>query len=145
MKAFSPQLSAFSSVLFPDPDRAFRGERSLRTALRTVHLASMGILLGGHFYGVPADRLFGALLCTAGSGLAFAAVELYCSFHWLFQVRGLLTLAKIGLLFLVPVYWEHRVWILLAVVAIGSVGSHAPTGVRYHSILTGGLRAHKKG
>lgn len=136
---------SLKEILFPTPDRTFRGERGLRTALRTIHLAAMGILLGGHFYGIEPDRLRAALYWTAGSGGVFAALELYCSFHWLFQIRGLLTLGKIGLIFLVPVFWEHRVCILLALVAIGSVGSHAPTGVRYYSILTGGLRAHKKG
>lgn len=135
----------WKEVLFPDPDRSFRGERGLRTALRTVHLASMGILLGGHFYNIPADQLRTALIWTAGSGLSFAALELFCSFHWLFQIRGLMTLAKILLLFLVPLFWQQRIWILLTVLVLGSVGSHLPTGFRYYSVLTGGLRAHKKG
>lgn len=134
-----------NSILFPEKDRSFPGERMLRTTLRTVHLASMGILLGGHVFGMPSEKLYPALGWTLGSGAAFAVIELYCNFHWLFQVRGLMTVAKIGLVALVPVFWDQRVWILLAVLAIGSVGSHAPTGWRYYSILTRSLGAHKKG
>lgn len=132
-------------IFFPDPDREFRGERGLRTLIRTVHLASMGILLGGHVFDVPVERLIPALAATVASGLAFMAVELYCSCHWMFQVRGMLTISKIALVCLVPAFWEYRVAILLAVLIIGSVGSHMPTKYRYHSVLTGGLRAHKKG
>ena len=133
------------SILFPDPDREFPCERGLRTAIRTVHLASMGILLGGHVFDVPAERLMPALILTIGSGAAFACVELYCSFHWLFQIRGLLTLSKLVLVGLVPFFWEYRIAILLAVLILGSVGSHMPTKYRYLSVLTGDLRAHKKG
>ena len=134
-----------NQILFPEKDRAFLGERILRTTLRTVHLASMGILLGGHFYGQPADRLYPALYWTAGSGSVFVILELYCNFHWLFQIRGLMALAKIGLVTLVPLFWDQRVWILLVVLVLGSVGSHAPTGLRYYSVLTKNLGAHKKG
>ncbi|OGH62354.1 MAG: hypothetical protein A3G34_12150 [Candidatus Lindowbacteria bacterium RIFCSPLOWO2_12_FULL_62_27] len=132
-------------VLFPEKDRAFRGERALRIAVRTAHLASMGILLGGHVFDLPAERLFPAMLWTAGTGAAYAVIELYCSFNWLFQVRGLLTLAKIGLVLLVPLLWEQRVWILSAVLILGSVGSHMPATLRYYSLLTRTVGAHKKG
>ena len=132
-------------ILFPEKDRSFAGERGLRTFLRTVHLASMGALFGGHVFDVPAEKLYVALAWTIGSGAAFAILELYCTFHWLFQIRGIMTLAKIALVMLVPVFWDHRVAILLAVIAIGSVGSHAPTGWRYYSILTRNLGSHKKG
>ena len=132
-------------ILFPEKDHSLPGERILRTTFRTVHLASMGILLGGHFYGQPANRLYPALYWTVGSGSAFVILELYCNFHWLFQIRGLMALAKIGLVMLIPLFWNQRVWILLAVLVLGSVGSHAPTGWRYYSVLTRSLGAHKKG
>ncbi len=133
------------TIFFPDPDRSFRGERGLRTSIRTVHLAAMGILLGGHVYGVAPDRLRTALMWTVGSGSAFVALELFCNFHWLFQVRGILTLTKIMLVLSVPLFWDYRIWILLVVVAIGSVGSHLSTKFRHYSILTRDVRSHKKG
>ena len=35
------------SILFPIPRREFKGQRWVRIALRTVHLASMAFLVGG--------------------------------------------------------------------------------------------------
>jgi len=41
---------------------------------------------------------------------------------------------KCLLLCFVPLFWAHRVWLLLAVVVIGSVGSHMPGRFRYFSV-----------
>lgn len=123
------------AFFFPDPPRELRGERILRTTLRTIHLAAMGILLGGHVFGVDAPRLLPWLWLTIGTGGTFAALEMYGSCTWLFQVRGVLFLAKIALLCLVPVFWEQRVWFLVAVLVIGSAGSHLPARFRCHSML----------
>ena len=138
-------LSQFKAILFPEKDRAFRGERALRMTVRTAHLAAMGILLGGHVFDLPPEKLFPAMLWTVGTGAAYALIELYCSFNWLFQIRGLMTLAKIGLVLLIPVLWDQRIWILAAVLILGSVGTHMPATVRYYSILTKAVGAHKKG
>jgi hypothetical protein len=128
-------MSRLERVLFPDPPRELRGERAIRTTLRTAHLACMAILLGGHFFDVDAARLWVWLWLTVASGGLFAALELYASFTWLFQVRGLLFLLKIALLCLVPFLWEHRLWLLLAVLAIGAIASHLPSQFRCHSLL----------
>ena len=138
-------MTRLKAILFPEKDRAFRGERALRMTVRTAHLAAMGILLGGHVFDLPAEKLFPAMLWTVVTGAAYALIELYCSFNWLFQIRGLMTLAKIGLVLLVPVFWDQRVWILLVILAIGSVGTHMQANVRYYSILTKAVGAHKKG
>lgn len=138
-------ITRLRAILFPDPDRSFSGERALRTSLRTVHIASMGVLLGGHFFDVPAESLRPALRWTVASGASFAALELYGSFHWLFQVRGLITLGKLILILTVPFLWEFRVHILMAVLTVGSVGSHMTAGLRYYSVLTGQHRTDKRG
>jgi len=71
-------------------------------------------------------------------------VELYGSCIWLVQGRGLLTFAKLALLALVPMFWAQRVWLLLAVVIIGSVGSHMPGLFRYYSVIHRGAIAHER-
>ena len=48
--------------------RPLPGVRALRTTLRTAHLVSFGALYGGHLYGVPAERLWPALLATVTTG-----------------------------------------------------------------------------
>ena len=45
-----------------------------------------------------------------------------------------MVLLKLGLLLLVPFVWEHRLPILLAVVAIASVSSHMPARLRHAAL-----------
>jgi hypothetical protein len=104
-------------------------------ALRTAHLAAMGVLLGGHAFDVPAERLLVALWSTVGTGIALGVVETGGRLLWLHQGRGLMTLAKLALVATVPWFWQYRLPILLVVVALASVGSHMPGRFRYYSLL----------
>ena len=133
------------SLFFPEPERRVPGERWLRTMLRTVHIASMAVLLGGHFFDVPAAQLHGALIWTVASGVLMVLLEVYGTLNWLFEVRGLVTVLKVGLVCAVVVFWEQRVWLLMAALAIGSLSSHAKAEIRYFSILTGRMGERKPG
>jgi len=106
-------------------------------ALRTAHLAAMGVLLGGHAFDVPPARLVAALWWTVGTGIALGAVESGGRPLWFHQGRGLTTLAKLILVAIVPWFWPYRFPILLAVVVLASVGSHMPARFRYYSVVYG--------
>jgi len=110
-------------------------KRALDIALRTAHLAAMGVLLGGHAFAVDSHRLELALWLAVSTGLALAAVESEGSVLWLHQGRGVLTLAKVLLLCAVPVFWDARIVLLLTVVVLGSVGAHMPSRFRYYSFI----------
>lgn len=109
--------------------------RALNIALRTAHIAAMGVLLGGHAFDVPEQRLMLTLWLTIGSGGLLGILEVGPSLLWFHQGRGLLVLLKLLLLCCVPYFWEHRLGILLGVVALASVGSHMPAQLRYYSLL----------
>jgi hypothetical protein len=111
--------------------------RSLNILLRTAHIGAMGVLLGGHAFDVTPERLRFTLWLTFGTGLALAAVESGGRPLWVHQGRGLVTLGKLALICLVPLLWDHRFPILLAVVALASIGSHMPARFRYYSALHG--------
>ena len=49
--------------------------------------------------------------------------------------KGLVVLAKLLILLMVPFFWEHRVFLLLLTVAVASVGSHMPSRFRHRSFL----------
>jgi hypothetical protein len=110
--------------------------RGASIALRTLHLASFGILLGGHAFAVEGDRLLTALYLTIGSGVGLIALEVYVlGPYWLFLGKGVMVLVKLAFLLMVPFLWEGRVLLLLLVLAIGSVGSHMPGRYRHYSLL----------
>ena len=109
--------------------------RAVNITLRTAHIAVMGILLGGHAFDVPRERLLLSLWLTIGTGVALAVVEAGPSPVWFHQGRGLMTLAKMALLCVIPFWWDYRLAVLLVVVVIASVGSHMPARFRYYSVL----------
>lgn len=119
----------------PEPSRRVPHARAWNVALRTLHLMAFGILVGGHFWGVPTESLYPALWATVVSGGALMGLEIYQNVQWLFLVKGLVVLAKLALLLLVPFFWEARVPLLLAVVALSSVGAHMPARFRHYSVL----------
>lgn len=127
--------SRWKRLLLPEPPRVLPYARAISIGLRTLHIAAIGILLGGHVFAVPATRLYLWLLLSIISGSGLMGVELYSSCKWLYQGKGVLVLVKLLLVASVAIFWSQRVWLLLAVLIIGSVGSHMPGRFRYYSIV----------
>ena len=124
----------------PERMRFLPRSRAMSIALRAVHLAAFGILLGGHTFGVEAERLLVSLYLTILSGLGLMALEIYAvGLYWLILGKGIMVLVKLGLLLLIPFFWEARVALLLLVVGIASVGSHMPARYRHYSFLHRGV------
>lgn len=123
------------SWLAPDPPRRLPYGRAFNVALRTLHLGAFGTLLGGHVFDVQPERLLPALGLTVLSGAGLVGLELYQTLRWLVLVKGLVILTKLALLACVLLFWEARVPILLAVVALASVSAHMPARFRNHALL----------
>ncbi len=128
-------MGNFRSALFPAERRQLPHARWWNITARTVHIAAIGVLLGGHVFDVTAERLVPALGVAILSGLALMAIEIYPSAHWTHQVCALTVYVKVILLCSVPFAWAWRVPILLLVVAIASIGSHMPRKYRHYSII----------
>jgi hypothetical protein len=111
------------------------GHRAISIALRTAHLASFGTLLGGHVFDVDHSRLLPFLFATVITGAALIALELASTCAWLFMGKGVTVLLKLLVLAMVPLFWEHRISVLLVVVVIASIGSHMPSRFRHYSLL----------
>jgi hypothetical protein len=104
-------------------------------ASRTVHLAAISVLLGGHVFGVSPDRLLPWLWVAIATGSALMAIEMYPSIDWLAQGAGLSVLFKLALLLVVPFAWAWRVPILFGVLVVASVGSHMSGRYRHYSVV----------
>ena len=109
--------------------------RTLNIALRTAHIGSMGILLGGHAFDVAPERLKVILWLTIGTGIALASVESRFRLLWFHQGSGFMTMGKLALICAVPLAWDYRFPILLAVIVIASVASHMPGRYRHYSVV----------
>jgi len=109
--------------------------RAWNIALRTAHIGITGMLLGGHFFAIPAIRLLPFLYLAILTGAALAVFELYPDWRGLFEVRSLLIAVKLLLLGSIPWLWNYRVAILIIVLTIASAGAHMPRRIRHFSIL----------
>jgi hypothetical protein len=127
-------MASLAELLFPAERRHLPYSRWWNIAARTVHLAATGILLGAHVFGVPADGLYPLLWTAIATGVVMILVEVYPSAHWTHQVCALFVYAKLALLCVIPWMWEYRAPMLLAVLALASVGSHAPRKLRHYSV-----------
>jgi hypothetical protein len=122
------------ALLLPDPRRRLPHARAWNVGARTVHLGATGVLVGGHFFGVPADTLLPWLYAAIASGAVMFAVELYSSFDWLIELGGLAVVLKLALLSAIPFAWSARVPMLFVVVAVAGIGSHMPGKYRHYSL-----------
>ncbi|OGB93642.1 MAG: hypothetical protein A3H39_15720 [candidate division NC10 bacterium RIFCSPLOWO2_02_FULL_66_22] len=129
--------SSLSAILFPAIPRRIPYERGITIALRTAHLMTSGLLLGGHAFDVAPHRLIIFLYLTIASGVGMVFLELYSSCRWIYLGKGVIVCLKIALLIAAGIWWEQRVVFLLLVVLVGSVGSHMPARFRYYSFIHG--------
>jgi hypothetical protein len=125
------------AVLFPAVPRRVPWERGINIGLRTAHLMTSSILLGGHVFDIQPSRLLVCLLLTIASGSGLILMELYRSCRWIYLGKGLLVLVKLAMLVAAAVWWEQRVALLLLVVVVATVGSHMPARFRYYSVIHG--------
>ncbi len=114
----------------PQGARALEGERALAIVIRTAHIGAMAILVGGLYFASldPSLRLW--KIFTAATGLALLLSEASRSRHWFYQVRGVIALAHVGALALIPISVLAGRSALVAALVIGSIGSHLPKTVR---------------
>ncbi len=127
---------AVSRALFPDPPRRIPAHRWLGVIFRTAHIASFGILLGGHVFDVPSSRLVPFLVAALATGAALMALEVASTCLWLAMGKGIAVLVKLALIALIPFFWDARVPLLLAALVIASVGAHMPSRLRHRIVLT---------
>ncbi len=121
--------------MFPAVPRAFPFRRGVRIALRTAHIFTSGVLLGGYIFDEPATVLEPWLWSSVITGLLLFAVDLYATLVILFELHAIAVIVKIILLALVFVVWEHRVSLLTIILVVGAITSHMPGRFRHKLIF----------
>ncbi len=106
-------------------------------ALRTVHIVSMAIVLGGVAWSVPEERMHHAFVLTVASGVLLLAIDLAKSCVFLYQGAGVAALVKLALVGLGYHLPQARLAFYLAATVVGSVGSHMSGAWRHYSFLDG--------
>ncbi len=123
-------------IVFPPRNRFFTGKRWTNICVRSLHLTGVAGVGGGFLYAAPLELWQPFLLLTLFSGMVLVGLEIYTNGIWLIQIRGVATLFKLGLLALVYVTGP-QMYIIIPVILISGIISHAPANVRYYSLLHG--------
>jgi hypothetical protein len=103
--------------------------------LRSCHIGTSGVLLGGFVWAVPYTRLSTWHHLTIATGSALIIFNICKCRHWPYQGRGLMAALHVGLLWFVHVRPEIMMPILATVLTVGVVGSHMPAFLRHWSLV----------
>ena len=107
--------------------------RLAQVALRSAHIAAMGLVLGGIAMGGDFQRLHAAILATILSGALMAGLDLLKGPGFLLQGSGAALLLKLACLGLGNLFPGARLPWYLAATLLASVGSHMPGAWRHFS------------
>jgi hypothetical protein len=132
------QKRGLAAFFLPDEPRDFPARRWVKMALRAAHVLTTGILCGAYLFEASGAQRTPWLIGATLSGLLILLLDLYESGAFLLQVRGLVVLAKVGVLAALPVFGPGAGWILACLVLVSVVSSHASSKVRYFVVLGGG-------
>jgi ammonia channel protein AmtB len=94
----------------------------------------MALLTGGQHFAVASGSLRPWHLLAALTGVALLSIEASHSRHWIYQARGVLVLAHVGLVALIAIAPGTARVMIVAALIVGSVGSHLPRSVRKWSL-----------
>ncbi|MDY0059996.1 MAG: hypothetical protein RBU45_09320 [Myxococcota bacterium] len=128
-------LETWRRGFFCRPARRLRWLRPVGVGLRTLHIVTMGLLLGGTAAATPDAQLRLALLLTAASGLGLLLLELAKSGVVIYQGSGVAIWLKLGVLGLVHLLPDHRLLLLILATVVASIGSHMSANWRHYSLL----------
>ena len=115
--------------------------RWVSVVLRSIHIATMGVVLGGVFLGAGHEALSAFIWAVVLSGCLMLGLDVCKCPRVLLQLNGLAVLLKLLLLaagvFVFPT--QQFAWYLAATL-VASVASHMPGHWRHYDILIGCLR-----
>ncbi|QYJ88097.1 hypothetical protein K0I73_15165 [Shewanella mesophila] len=116
-------------------ERQFWVQRLSKTSLRALHILGVVGAGGGILLDVPkADwTLYWTIAMISGSILMLW--EVFRDWRWLIQLKGVLTLVKLGLLSLFIPLASYKPELLITIVLLSVVVSHGPAGLRHYSII----------
>jgi hypothetical protein len=126
-----------SRIFFSAQPRKFKNKRWLEITLRTIHLIGIAGAGGGYLYQVPHQLWLPYQNILVVSGILLVILEIWTNPIWIIQIRGIAITLKLVLLFLMPFVQGWEPHIIITVIIISGISSHAPGDVRYYSLIHG--------
>jgi hypothetical protein len=104
----------------------------MKILLRAIHVPCAGILAAAYLFDAGASAETVWMDAAVVSGLLILLLDLLETGVVLLQVRGLVVVGKIALLAMLPFFGAYRVPVLVGLLGVSVLSSHAPSAVRYY-------------
>ena len=109
-------------------------KRWTKIGLRTLHLLSVAGVGGGVLFGLDKGLWAAYWWLALASGALLMLIDIVSNPVWVVQVRGIVIFVKLLLLLFLGNDPALDRWLLIAVIVMSAVISHAPGSLRYYSI-----------
>ena len=109
-------------------------KRWIKISLRTLHLISVAGVGGGILFGLEQSLWVSYWWLALVSGALMIAIDVIPNPVWVVQVRGLVILLKLILLAFLGSEPSIDRLLLIIIIVMSAVISHAPGNLRYYSI-----------
>jgi hypothetical protein len=109
-------------------------KRWTKISLRTLHLLALAGVGGGMLFGIDKNLWLNYWWLALASGAFLMLIDIVSNPVWIVQVRGLVIFLKLVLLAFLGYSQAWDIVILMLIIVMSGVISHAPSKVRYYSI-----------
>ena len=109
-------------------------KRLSKVIVRTIHLVGIAGVFGNAMTHSP-ESVY--LVVAVISGIVLTIMEAYPGWVWFVQLRGIAVYIKLLFLLLMHLYPEASIPCLIVVIMISGLMSHAPSWIRYFSLMHG--------
>ncbi len=116
-------------------EKQFWLQRLSKSTLRALHILGVVGAGGGIILGVESDTWLFYWILAMSSGLFLMSWEIIRDWRWLIQLKGVLTLVKLGLILLFIPLADYKHELVIAIVLLSVIVSHGPAGLRHYSIV----------
>lgn len=110
-------------------------KRWTKTGLRTLHLVAVAGVAGGVLFGLEERVWIDYWWLALASGGLIMLVDIVSNPLWLVQIRGAAIIGKLVLLMFLGHAPDWDRVLLIAVIVISAIVSHAPGSLRYYSLV----------
>ncbi|MGI1943307.1 hypothetical protein [Shewanella glacialipiscicola] len=116
-------------------EKRFWFQRLSKTSLRALHILGIIGAGGGILLGVDKVQWLNYWYLAMTTGCILMLWEIVRDWRWLIQLKGVLTIVKVGLLSLFVPLANFKPELLVAIVFLSVIVSHGPAGLRHYSIV----------
>lgn len=118
------------SLLSTLPENTVR--RLTKVIVRTLHLVGVAGTFGNAMMGVSTSVYISLAIY---SGILLVAMDAYSGLLWFVQLRAVAVYIKLLLLLLMHLYPSITIPCLITIIIISGFMSHAPSWIRYYSVV----------